>query len=118
MANTRISLLTIAALFVVTAIGSAQTARKITQAEAMTAVITKIQPEYPALARQLKIAGSVDLDVLIAENGSVETVTPVSGNPVLTKPAAETLKKWKFKPIVHDGAPVKAQVVIKINFSN
>jgi outer membrane biosynthesis protein TonB len=59
----------------------------------------------------------VELEVVIAESGAVDAVTPVSGNPVLTKPAAESLKKWKFKPFVQDGSPVKAQVVIKIGFS-
>jgi len=91
--------------------------RKITQAEAMAAAVSKVQPEYPELARQLKINGTVELEVVIAESGAVDTVTPVSGNPVLTKPAAESLKKWKFKPFVQDGSPVKAQAVIKIGFS-
>jgi periplasmic protein TonB len=92
--------------------------KKVTQVEALGAVVTKVSPEYPALAKQLKIAGAVELDVVIGENGSVETVTPISGNPVLTKPAAEALKKWKFKPFQQDGAPVKAQAALKINFSN
>jgi len=91
--------------------------RKITQGDALAAAVTKVQPEYPELARQLKITGTVELELVIAESGAVETVTPVSGNPVLTKPAAESLKKWKFKPFVQDGSPVKAQVVMKIGFS-
>jgi periplasmic protein TonB len=99
-------------------VGVADGPRKITQAEAMSAAVSKVQPEYPVLARQLKITGTVELEVVIAESGAVDTVTPVSGNPVLTKPSAESLKKWKFKPFVQDGAPVKAQVVIKFNFSN
>jgi periplasmic protein TonB len=92
--------------------------KKITQSEAMSAVVTKVQPEYPALAKQLKISGAVELDVTIAESGAVETVTPISGNPVLTKPAADALKRWKFKPFSQDGSPVKAQAAIKISFSN
>ena len=52
------------------------------------------------------------------ENGSVETVTPISGNPVLTKPAADALKKWKFKPFASDGTPVKAEAALKINFGS
>ncbi len=99
--------------------GSAQGGpKKISQAEAMSAAVTKVQPEYPPLARQLKIAGSVDLDVVIGENGAVEAVTPVSGNPVLTKPTADCLKKWKFKPILQDGTAVKAEAVLKFTFSN
>jgi TonB family protein len=92
--------------------------KKITQSEALNAAVSKVQPEYPALAKQLKISGAVELDVMIGENGSVESVTPISGNPVLTKPAADALKKWKFKPFSQDGNPVKAQAAMKISFSN
>jgi protein TonB len=92
--------------------------RKVSTAEAMNAAVSKVQPEYPAMARQLKITGSVDLEVVIGETGAVESVTPVSGNPVLTKPAADSLRKWKFKPFVQDGSPVKAQAVLKFNFAN
>jgi TonB family protein len=99
-------------------IGAAGGTKSITQIEAMRAVVARVPPEYPALAKQLKISGTVELDVTIGENGAVETVTPISGNPVLTKPAAEALKKWKFTPFSQDGTPVKARAPIKLNFSN
>lgn len=92
--------------------------KKITTTEAMGAVVTKVSPEYPALAKQLKIGGSVELAVVIGENGTVEAVTPISGNPVLTKPAAEALKKWKFKPFQDGGAPTRAEAALKIHFTN
>lgn len=91
--------------------------KKVSQAEVMSAAVTKVQPQYPELARQLNISGTVEIEVLVAESGAVESATPVSGNPVLTKPASEALKKWKFKPFLQDGAPVKAQSVIKFGFS-
>ena len=94
------------------------TPKKITQSEALSAAVAKVQPEYPALAKQLKISAAVELDVTIGETGAVETVTPISGNPVLTRPAAEALKKWKFKPFLEGGSPVKAQAAMKISFSN
>ena len=106
-------------LAVLAAVCSAQGApKKITQAEAMSAAVTKVQPEFPALARQLKISGAVELDVLIGENGAVESVTPISGNPVLTRPAVDAMKKWKFKPFQQDGSAVKAQTALKITFAN
>lgn len=106
------------ALIAVLAVAADGVPKKVTMTDAMGAVVTKVPPEYPALAKQLKITGAVEIEVLIAENGSVETATPISGNPVLTKPAAEALKKWKFKPFQQDGAPVKAQAALKITFSN
>ena len=119
-ANTGTTVLRSTVVLVLTVlIGAAQSApKKVTMAEAMSAATTKVTPEFPALAKQLHISGSVELDVLIGENGSVESVAPLNGNPVLTKPAADAVKKWKFKPFVDGGAPVKAQAAIKINFTN
>jgi protein TonB len=91
--------------------------KQISQGEALAAAVVKVQPQYPELAKQLKIGGEVDLEVVIGESGSVDAVKPLSGNPVLTRPASDALKKWKFKPFQHDGAPVRAQAVIKISFS-
>src|ERR1019366_8476767 len=72
--------------------------KKVTKNEGLNAVTSKVSPDYPPIARQLKIVGDVELEVLVAETGTVEKVNIVSGNPVLTRPASEALKKWKFAP--------------------
>ena len=73
-------------------------------------------PEYPVIARQLKIEGAVELEAIVAENGVVEKVNIVSGNPVLTRPASDAVKKWKFAPFTSDGKPVKAAVPVSLSF--
>ena len=90
--------------------------KKVTRAEAMQAATFKAQPEYPAIAKQLKVEGAVELEALIAENGKVEKVSIVSGNPMLTRPAADALKQWKFTPFTEDGKPVKALGPISFTF--
>ncbi len=90
--------------------------KKVTRAEALNAVTSKSQPEYPPMARQLKIEGSVEVDAVVTETGTVEEVNIVSGNPILTKPAAEAVKKWKFAPFLQDGKPVRASAPIVIVF--
>ena len=35
---------------------------------------------------------------MVTEAGVVEKVNIVSGNPVLTSPASDAVKKWKFAP--------------------
>ncbi len=86
----------------------------VTPAEAASACVSKVSPEYPAIAKQLRLVGSVEVEANIAEDGSVESVKIVSGNPVLTKAASTAVSKWKFKPFTANGAPVKA--VTKLNF--
>ena len=87
-----------------------------TKAEGLNAAKTKVSPDYPPIAKQLKIEGSVELEVLVAESGAVEKVNIVSGNPMLTKPASDALKKWKFAPFTSDGKAVKALAPISMSF--
>ena len=90
--------------------------KKVTKAEGLNAVTTKVSPEYPAIAKQLKIEGAVELEAVVAESGVVEKVNIVSGNPVLTRPAADAIKKWKFAPFTADGKTVKALVPVSLSF--
>ena len=103
---------------VLTVAGWAGSPKRVSQSEAMAAAVSKVTPEYPALAKQLKLTGTVEVEVVIAETGAVESVTPVSGNPVLTKPASEALKHWKFKPFQENGSAIKVQADIKVAFNN
>lgn len=94
----------------------AQETKKVSQAEAMRAVITRVQPAYPPTARQLRIEGSVELNIVIAETGEVDKVDIVSGNPMLTRPAADALRKWKFSPFTEGGKAVKAAAPVTVSF--
>ena len=52
----------------------------------------------------------------MTESGAVEKVNIVSGNPVLTRPASDAVKKWKFAPFTTDGKAVKALVPVSLTF--
>jgi protein TonB len=95
---------------------AAQEAKKVSRAEAMRNVASRVTPDYPSTARQLRIQGEVELQVLIGTNGAVEKVDIVSGNPMLTRPAAEALRRWKFNPFTEDGKAVKVSAPISVAF--
>ena len=94
----------------------AQEPKKVSKVEGLNNATTKVQPEYPSMARQLKIEGAVELEAVVSEAGAVEKVNIVSGNPMLTRPAADAVKKWKFAPFTADGKAVKALVPVSMNF--
>ncbi len=58
----------------------------------------KVQPAYPELARQLKLVGTVRLEVTIAGNGSVKSTRVLGGHPLLIQAASEAVKKWRYEP--------------------
>src|SRR5262249_19889189 len=69
--------------------GWAEEPRRVSREEALQAVVSKVQPVYPPIARQLNLEGTVELEALVSEAGHVDKVTIVSGNPVLTRPSAD-----------------------------
>jgi len=90
--------------------------RKIARSEALNAVAVRVQPEYPPMARQLRMQGSVEVEVLVGENGEVQKVDIVSGNAVLTASAVQAVKHWKFKPFLESGKPIRVLAPITVDF--
>lgn len=61
-------------------------------------VVSKVVPDYPQMARALKLAGVVRVDVVVSPNGSVKSLQVKGGHPVLAMAAAEAVRKWKWVP--------------------
>jgi len=90
--------------------------KKLSKTEALAIITSRTPPEYPAIARQLKLEGQVEVEAIVAEDGSVEQVNIISGNPVLTRAAVAAVKKWKFTPVKADGKSVKARAPLSLSF--
>jgi len=103
-------------LFLVAFAAAADPQLHIDEVQAKKAAIDKPAPPYPLTARQLKISGDVHLQAVVAADGTVEEVRILDGNLVLTKPAAETVKKWRFKPFEANGKFTRALVSLSFEF--
>jgi protein TonB len=79
-------------------------------------VVSLPQPPYPPLARQIKVSGTVNVQILVDESGRVVTAHAVSGHPFLTKSAEEAAQRARFTPTVLNGQPVKVQGLITYNY--
>ena len=90
---------------------------EVSQANASQNLTNKVSPTYPALAMAARIQGSVRLAVVISKTGSVDSVTVVSGHPMLVPSAVEAVKKWQYKPFLVDGQPVAVKTEIEVPFS-
>jgi periplasmic protein TonB len=78
--------------------------------------LRKIEPSYPAIARQARVQGSVQVQISISEAGEVTDVTLLSGHPLLRDAAMRAAKQWLFIPTELNGRPVRAIGVITFNF--
>src|SRR5436190_13559487 len=110
----RRSVITIFAFLALTATLSADI--RIGMADAVKAATSKVQPQYPAVARQMKISGHVEIEAVIGPDGSVDSAKAVSGNPMLTQPAIAAVEKWKFSPFTSNGEATKAVVTLGFDF--
>ena len=61
-------------------------------------LVHKVAPMYPDLARRLQISGVVKLRATVTPNGSVKSVEPLGGNPVLLKAATDAVSHWQYAP--------------------
>jgi TonB family protein len=74
------------------------------------------KPGYPPLAKQIRLSGSVNVQVLIDETGKVISAKAVSGHPLLIVEAMRAAMNARFSPTTIDGQPVKLSGVIVYNF--
>lgn len=72
------------------------------QAQETRKVKTKVDPEYPELARRLNLKGVVRVQVTVAAGGTVKEVKELGGNPVLLDALVRAVKKWKYEPADKD----------------
>jgi TonB family protein len=77
----------------------------------------KVQPVYPPLARNMRVAGVVRVDLLVDEQGGIVSAQAVQGPDMLKRAALDAIKQWKFKPILRDGQATRASGFINFNFS-
>jgi len=103
-------------LLAVSCVFAADPDLRVSEATAKKAAIEKPAPAYPIAARQLKVSGSVAVEAIVSESGSVEEVRTVSGNPILSKAVVEAVKKWRFQPFEAEGKKVKAIASLSFEF--
>jgi hypothetical protein len=76
---------------------SPQSAASLGSPQSSVVLIKAFQPVYPLLARQARITGDVVLLLGIRQNGSVESVSAVSGHPLLLQAAENSAKQSQFE---------------------
>ena len=79
--------------------------------------IYRPDPDYSEEARKAKYQGTVILAIVVDEKGNprdVRVVKPLGLG--LDQKAIEAVEKWRFRPGMKDGHPVKVMAQIEVNF--
>jgi TonB family protein len=74
------------------------------------------KPNYPPLARNIRLQGSVIVQVLIDEGGKVLSAKVTSGHPLFAAEAQRAAMQARFSPTLIGDKPVKVSGVITYKF--
>jgi TonB family protein len=75
-------------------------------------VVSRVSPQYPSLARGMKLQGSVKVEAVVAPDGSAKTVAIKGGHPLLAQAAHDAVQKWKWV-----AAPKETHELIEVKFN-
>jgi protein TonB len=80
-------------------------------------VLYKVEPEFSEEARKAKYQGTVVLTIEVGEDGKPRGFRIVSGLGMgLDDKAIEAVSRWRFKPAMRNGKPVRSPATIQVNF--
>ena len=79
------------------------------------AIVTRVAPTYPELARRMHVGGKVLLLVTVKPDGSVSGTKVESGHALLVLAAQEAVSHWRFAP---DSDTSESEVEVNFNIDN
>jgi len=79
-------------------------------------LVHRVEPVYPAEARQARPEGIIALDIIVGRDGSVVSMRPLNGPDVLARAAMDALRWWKFQPYRVNGEPATVETTVAVEF--
>jgi protein TonB len=79
-------------------------------------LISRVEPPYPPLARQMRVQGVVELLAVVGTDGKIRELKLLSGSPLLAPAAIDAVKRWIYRPTFLNGDPVEIMAPITVTF--
>ncbi|MGA9883951.1 MAG: TonB family protein [Candidatus Acidiferrales bacterium] len=80
------------------------------------ALIHRVEPEYPEVAKQQGASGTVTLQATVGADGVVRDVRVIGGPKLLIRAALNAVQQWRYAPTLLDGKAIETQVEISLVF--
>ena len=90
--------------------------QKVSEGVMEGALIQRVEPVYPVIARTMRLSGIVRLRAVIATDGSVQHLEVLSGNEILSRAARQAVEQWRYRPTLLNGVPVEVETYITVTF--
>jgi periplasmic protein TonB len=97
---------------------TSEAAERVQMSPDASSIVTRpVTPNYPLLARQMNVQGSVILQALIGKDGIIQNLHVVSGPHILSSAAQDAVRQWHFRPHFEGAEAVETQAKITVNFT-
>lgn len=80
-------------------------------------LVSRIEPTYPVLAKQIGRSGKVELHAIIGEDGTIQSLESVGGDPMFFPSAMQAVKQWRYTPTMLNGQAVKVDTYITVIYN-
>jgi TonB family protein len=97
--------------------GNASDGKPLEVGSLVTRAAQQVAPTYPATARNARITGKVTVFLTVDERGAVGAVERTDGPELLRRAAEDAARRWKFRPTIVNGQPVRVSGFINFNFT-
>jgi periplasmic protein TonB len=69
-------------------------------------IVTRAEPEYPTIAANMNLHGTVKLKIWISPNGTVRRLEYIGGHPMLAEAALAAVKTWKYETAAQESTTI------------
>jgi len=77
----------------------------------------RVEPIYPREALEQRIGGEVQLQAVVAEDGTVHDLKVMKGHPLLARAAILAVSQWRYRPYLLNGQPIRMTTEITLIFT-
>jgi protein TonB len=81
--------------------------------------VREVAPVYPREAQRRGLEGWVEVEFTIATDGSTQdlAVRDALHREVFEKAALDSVRRWRFEPVMRDGQAVPQRAVLRVRFA-
>lgn len=79
-------------------------------------LVNRVEPVYPHIAAISGIQGQVKLHAIIGRDGRIQSLSAISGHPLLLRAALDAVEQWRYRPYILNGEAVEVETLITVNF--
>lgn len=84
--------------------------------QAAKMVIERPAPEYPPIAKANYIAGQVQVELTVNDNGKVASAHVLEGNAILAASALNATRRWSYRPLATPSGPSGFVTRVRLKF--